>query len=265
MQAEDEVARTGRHFGRAGLAAAYAPGASWIVAPLPIRGQGEATVDGQPAAFLRSQHSGNRCRTRVHQAPPFHGAQRRRVARRAPIHGSPAGKWYGGSARCLPPSRAKLQSSWVSGLTKSMTFRWGSIYTETRSLGRPSVRKPCTFRGDRIGASARRLSRIRGVVEEKPAIGGRVHDLRFDLTRAKEFDDYVAARPALAAYLAARTCREEALQLLAPFHLELLPLLPALSPLWTHNDWHASNLMWSDAGVNAAGGGGDRLRTGGSN
>jgi len=28
-------------------------------------------------------------------------------------------------------------------------------------------------------------------------------------------------------------------------------LLPALTPLWTHNDWHASNLMWSDAGANA--------------
>ena len=64
-------------------------------------------------------------------------------------------------------------------------------------------------------------------------------------------DRYVAARPALEAYLATRTCREEALMLLAPFHLELLPLIPALAPLWTHNDWHASNLMWSDAGPNA--------------
>ncbi len=73
----------------------------------------------------------------------------------------------------------------------------------------------------------------------------------------ERFDRYVAARPALAAYLAARTCREEALVLLAPFHLELLPLIPALPPLWTHNDWHASNLMWSDAGVNARGSGGD--------
>ena len=31
----------------------------------------------------------------------------------------------------------------------------------------------------------------------------------------------------------------------------LLPLLPALAPLWTHNDLHASNLFWSDAGPNA--------------
>jgi len=34
--------------------------------------------------------------------------------------------------------------------------------------------------------------------------------------------------------------------MLAPFHAELLPLLPALEPLWTHNDLHASNLLWSD-------------------
>ena len=66
-----------------------------------------------------------------------------------------------------------------------------------------------------------------------------------------EFDRYISARPALREYLLYRDCRDEALTLLRPFHAELLPLLPALAPLWTHNDLHASNLMWSDAGVNA--------------
>lgn len=42
-----------------------------------------------------------------------------------------------------------------------------------------------------------------------------------------------------------------ALDLLAPFHDELKPLLPALQPLWTHNDLHASNLFWSDVGSQA--------------
>ena len=32
---------------------------------------------------------------------------------------------------------------------------------------------------------------------------------------------------------------------------QLLPLLPALPPLWTHNDLHASNLLWSDASDDA--------------
>jgi Ser/Thr protein kinase RdoA (MazF antagonist) len=44
---------------------------------------------------------------------------------------------------------------------------------------------------------------------------------------------------------------KETLEILAPFHAELLPHLPSLPPLWTHNDLHASNLLWSDAGDNA--------------
>jgi Ser/Thr protein kinase RdoA (MazF antagonist) len=66
-----------------------------------------------------------------------------------------------------------------------------------------------------------------------------------------EFSRYVAARPALSDYLRHRNCREEALTLLAPFHAELLPLLPGLTPLWTHNDLHGSNLLWSDTGADA--------------
>jgi len=58
---------------------------------------------------------------------------------------------------------------------------------------------------------------------------------------------YLASRPALAADAATREGCREALELLAPFHAELKPLLPALAPLWTHNDLHASNLLWSDA------------------
>jgi Ser/Thr protein kinase RdoA (MazF antagonist) len=56
---------------------------------------------------------------------------------------------------------------------------------------------------------------------------------------------YLAARPALAGHEGVRACADEALRLLAPFHAELAPYLPALAPLWTHNDLHASNLFWS--------------------
>jgi len=62
---------------------------------------------------------------------------------------------------------------------------------------------------------------------------------------------YLEARPALAEDAVTRQGCEEAFDLLTPFHAELQPLLPALKPLWTHNDLHASNLMWSDAGENA--------------
>ncbi|MFZ0746783.1 MAG: phosphotransferase [Terracidiphilus sp.] len=58
---------------------------------------------------------------------------------------------------------------------------------------------------------------------------------------------YLAARPALAGDAATGKNCDEALDLLRPFHQELLPLLPALAPLWTHNDLHASNLFWDEA------------------
>jgi len=66
-----------------------------------------------------------------------------------------------------------------------------------------------------------------------------------------EWDCYMQARPALASYLANGSIRDTALELLEPFHAELLPLLPKLKPLWTHNDLHASNLFWSDLTDNA--------------
>jgi Ser/Thr protein kinase RdoA (MazF antagonist) len=57
---------------------------------------------------------------------------------------------------------------------------------------------------------------------------------------------YLGLRPSLARHAAVRVCAAQALDLLTPFHAELAPLLPALAPLWTHNDLHASNLFWSD-------------------
>jgi Ser/Thr protein kinase RdoA (MazF antagonist) len=66
-----------------------------------------------------------------------------------------------------------------------------------------------------------------------------------------ELHRYLAARPALAHHGAVHEHAEEAIKLLAPFHADLQPLLPALAPLWTHNDLHASNLIWTDAGKNA--------------
>ena len=68
---------------------------------------------------------------------------------------------------------------------------------------------------------------------------------------AAEMERYLAARPSLAGHEAVKACAERALELLEPFHVELRPFLPALTPLWTHNDLHASNLFWSDASVNS--------------
>jgi Ser/Thr protein kinase RdoA (MazF antagonist) len=62
---------------------------------------------------------------------------------------------------------------------------------------------------------------------------------------------YLAARPALAEDAFVNDCCDRALELLSPFHADLRPLLPALKPMWTHNDLHASNLLWSDTSDNA--------------
>lgn len=68
---------------------------------------------------------------------------------------------------------------------------------------------------------------------------------------AAAMERYLDRRPALSEDAETRQNCGHALQLLQPSHEELMPLLPALQPLWTHNDLHASNLFWSDAGRNA--------------
>lgn len=55
---------------------------------------------------------------------------------------------------------------------------------------------------------------------------------------------YAAARPALANELASRPWREDVERWHLPHHKRVLPCLAALEPLWTHNDFHASNLLW---------------------
>lgn len=62
---------------------------------------------------------------------------------------------------------------------------------------------------------------------------------------------YLQNHPALDALPMAHHCADEALQLLRPFHEQLIPHLPALEPLWTHNDLHGSNLLWKAPSANA--------------
>lgn len=64
---------------------------------------------------------------------------------------------------------------------------------------------------------------------------------------AEALEEYLQARPALDQSPLTRRDAEDGLELLAPFHAELKPLLALLPSLWTHNDLHASNLFWSGA------------------
>jgi Ser/Thr protein kinase RdoA (MazF antagonist) len=59
------------------------------------------------------------------------------------------------------------------------------------------------------------------------------------------------ARPGLAGYLRERDWRRELAGALAPFHAAAQPRLARQPRLWTHGDWHVSNLCWSDAGPHA--------------
>ncbi len=66
------------------------------------------------------------------------------------------------------------------------------------------------------------------------------------ITAAAEADS------ALADYLQHKEWRAQLSDLLLPRHAALLPLLKQQPPLWTHNDWHASNLLWSDNSATAS-------------
>jgi len=67
----------------------------------------------------------------------------------------------------------------------------------------------------------------------------------------RPLQSYIDQRPAIADYLENRPWRGEVAQHLLPFHARLKPYLDELAPLWTHNDWHASNLLWSDSSPQA--------------
>jgi Ser/Thr protein kinase RdoA (MazF antagonist) len=62
---------------------------------------------------------------------------------------------------------------------------------------------------------------------------------------------YLKDRPYLRSYVEERKWRLSFEELLLPLYSELRPWLRYLKPLWTHNDFHASNLMWNGDGEDA--------------
>lgn len=78
---------------------------------------------------------------------------------------------------------------------------------------------------------------------------------RDDALRAPDLHAAIASqlawRPGLAAFLAGRNWQRE-LAPIADRHHALQPRLAALPRRWTHGDWHASNLCWTDDSDEAA-------------
>ncbi len=60
------------------------------------------------------------------------------------------------------------------------------------------------------------------------------------------FRQFLAARPPLEAWLGGKKSAPAFERMFLPWHRRLQPCREALAPLWTHNDWHGSNLIWSD-------------------
>ncbi|MFC9996387.1 phosphotransferase enzyme family protein [Nocardia sp. NPDC127526] len=54
-----------------------------------------------------------------------------------------------------------------------------------------------------------------------------------------------ATRPDLGIFLTSQRWRADVERLQLPFHARLYPWLDELEPLWTHNDWHGTNLLWT--------------------
>ncbi len=81
-----------------------------------------------------------------------------------------------------------------------------------------------------------------------PQRGTHILVARDDLLRAVDpmaaLEAQLSERPGLAAYLGTRTWREDFRHCIAPRHARLQPRLARQAVLWTHNDWHASNLCW---------------------
>ena len=79
---------------------------------------------------------------------------------------------------------------------------------------------------------------------------------RSELVEASGPLDALAAqlpgRPGLARYLEQRDWRSELGATFAPFHSRLHARLATQPRLWTHGDWHVSNLCWSGAGPQAS-------------
>lgn len=63
---------------------------------------------------------------------------------------------------------------------------------------------------------------------------------------------WIDRQPLLARALSRRPWQRDIAAVIGPYHAQLQPLLHTLPSLWTHGDWHASNLFWSGAGHDAS-------------
>ncbi|WP_369926425.1 phosphotransferase enzyme family protein [Xanthomonas sp. NCPPB 2632] len=87
---------------------------------------------------------------------------------------------------------------------------------------------------------------------DAPQRGTHLLVARADILGAKDalgtLADQLPVRPALAAYLHERDWRSEIAAAVQPWQARAAAGVARQAPLWTHGDWHVSNLCWSAAG-----------------
>lgn len=113
------------------------------------------------------------------------------------------------------------------------------------------------FRGAHARSAGQMLARLHNAAEGYHAAQRDTHILvaRSEIIAAADplsaLQAQLPQRPGLADYLQTRNWSADLSTLLAPWHATLQPLLARRPRLWTHGDWHVSNLCWSDAGEDA--------------
>ena len=100
-------------------------------------------------------------------------------------------------------------------------------------------------------AAGRALAKLHEAASSYQAAQRQTHILvaRSELIRAANpittLQAQLPHRPALADYLKHRDWADELSAAMHPWHARAASRLASLPPLWTHGDWHASNLSWS--------------------
>lgn len=145
----------------------------------------------------------------------------------------------------------------ASGATTTASGDWTyEIHTPARGLD--LYRDTPSWMPPQSAAHARRAGVMLGRLHQAArgyAAAQRTTHLLVARSELLEAADPVAAlaaqlpeRPGLAAYLADRPWQAELAAAIAPFHAGVHTALRALPRLWTHGDWHVSNLFWSTPG-----------------
>lgn len=97
-------------------------------------------------------------------------------------------------------------------------------------------------------AAGQALARLHQAAEHHDAPQRQTHVLLANARLIGQSAPLEAIANIASPYLAGKDWRAQLSELLLPWHNALHPLLREQPPLWTHNDWHASNLLWNADG-----------------